>query len=180
MPSATEMMKASEKREARRKARQANADKAQIEAQELAAKSEQQAEARRSADAESVKPAAKPKPTAATRKAAARKAAEEQAEKDVRQTAEAPDIKTYLARGETPPLHVLNALAKNADAGVRDEARVVANAAGKAAFDQLVGRRSPRGDVHTRHKRVRTAVDMARETEKARAATGSETSTEKA
>lgn len=75
-------------------------------------------------------------------------AAEKQADKDAQATVapddpdEVIDLSIYTNRGIEPPLHVLNKLAVRADRAMRDEAREVGQAVGRAAMDVLTERRA--------------------------------------
>jgi hypothetical protein len=53
----------------------------------------------------------------------------------------APYLGEGLRRGSTPPLHVLNELSRKQTQVVRNDARLIANAAGRAAYDVARGKR---------------------------------------
>jgi hypothetical protein len=77
-------------------------------------------------------------------------AAEKQADLDAQATTapddgENVDLAFYRQRGVEPPLHVLNKLAVRADRQMRDEAREVGQAVGRAAMDVLSERRATQG-----------------------------------
>lgn len=160
MPTEQQLMDAASRRQARRAAREQNTEKAQAEQHELAIKSQEIAEAKAEGTFEPpVKPMAKK--TRAQQLAAQREAAKKQADEDSRLVPAKVELEGKLAayreRGEVPPLHMLNALAAEHDHAVRDEARQIANAAGKAAFDLAVGRRG-RHDTVNRHRRMRDQI----------------------
>lgn len=74
-------------------------------------------------------------------------AAEKQADIDAQATVapddqEDIDLAHYRQRGIEPPLHILNKLAVRADRAMRDEAREVGQAVGRAAMDVLTERRA--------------------------------------
>lgn len=90
-------------------------------------------------------------------KVASQIAAEAQADRDVRATVapldkDAHDLSAYAAAGTEPPLHVLNAIARRADNAIKDDARVAAQAAGKAAYEALTEHKQ-RGP-EARHKKI--------------------------
>jgi len=98
------------------------------------------------------------------KKIAAQQAAEAQAQRDLEATVnplddqpDVHDLSQYAARGEEPPLHVLNAIARRADNTIKDDARIAAQAAGKAAYDALTEHRSNRSP-EARHKKIEQAM----------------------
>lgn len=173
MPNQEALERVAARRKARESAKGAAKAMADTEAQEIAKLTQKQNEDRasgktantpNSASAKSISKA-KAQSRAEKREAAA-KAAERQAEEDVRVMPEKPSeetIQSYLERGETPPLHLLNALAKKADVALKDEARTMANAVGKVAFEQAMGRGER--NRHTRMKRMNDAIKRQREVE---------------
>lgn len=138
---------ARKQREERIAAREANVAKSKAEAQELAVLSEQQAAAKKAGEPV---PSAAPKPqqvkplSKKERQALDQARAEKQAEEDVKRVVDNIDIKAEMARaaqeGRPLPLHVLNAMAKEADRSIKDEAKEIANAAGKAAYAVAAGK----------------------------------------
>jgi hypothetical protein len=111
--------------------------------------------------------AAKPavKGTRAQQKAAQQAAAAAQAEADVQATVnplperDEHDLGYYRAHNIEPPLHVLNAIARRADNAIKDDARVAAQAAGKAAYEALTEHKQ-RGP-EARHKGIEKALREA-------------------
>ena len=103
--------------------------------------------------------------TKAEVKRAKKEAAEKQAEIDVRVVPQAPDVEAGLAAGRQGgqiPLHVMNQMAKAASRSLRDEARDIADAAGKAAFQVATGKiamRRARGDRFSRMRDAQEAMD---------------------
>lgn len=162
MPTEKQLLDAKAKREARAAARAGHAEDALRQQHALALQSEEQAVAKREGTfTPPVKPAANITRAASIK--AKRRAAEVQAAKDATLVPEEVEVEKFLgenAYGNTPPLHVLNAIASKADAAIRDEARQIANAAGKAAFDLAVGRRG-RHDTVNRHRRMRDQMAAA-------------------
>lgn len=97
-------------------------------------------------------------------KVASQIAAEAQADRDVRATVapldeDAHDLSAYAAAGTEPPLHVLNAIARRADNAIKDDARVAAQAAGKAAYEALTEHKQ-RGP-EARHKKIEQSLRAA-------------------
>ena len=144
MPNSEQLRKAAERREARAAARISNTAKAEAEGQELAQLSEEQ-------NKPGFTPPARPSKRGdrAAERAAAKARAEQQAEEDAQVVPRAPDIQAALDRGGHIPLHVLNAMAQEADSVIRDEAREIGKAAGQAARDAAMTLRPER----SRHKR---------------------------
>jgi hypothetical protein len=166
MPDPNAVHDAQSRREARHAARAAEKTGqnrvADQQDQDIAALSELQSLANRVNSAKTAKPAPK---TRSERKEQARKAAEAQAEADVRVEPKqyediAGEIAKYRDRGEQPPLHLLNLQAKANSTAIKDEAREIANAAGRAAFAEAVGRR-PERSRHTRFRRMTEAAKAA-------------------
>lgn len=117
--------------------------------------------------------AAKPVPmTRKERKLQAKKQAEEQAQRDAIRMSRNTSfevLEQYVGKpGEVPPLHIQNALQAAAALDMKDEARDVANAAGKAAYDVVLGK-TPRNQ-HTRQKRIAQMQIHAREQSELKAA----------
>lgn len=184
MPNVEQMRKTQERREARANAKKANVEAAEQQEHELAALSDRLRGKKADPDARfneaglrvdqvgmaepvtDTDPEDRPKTSVkaksrSAQRAAAQIAAEKQAEADVQATIAPPeedehDLSAYRARGEEPPLHVLNAIAKRADKAMRDEATEAAQAAGKAAYDVLTERRNQRNH-ESRFKTVETA-----------------------
>lgn len=168
MPDPNAVHDAQSRREARHAARAAEkTDQTKVadqQDQDIAALSELQSLANRVNSAKTAKPAPKPK-TRSERKEQARKAAEAQAEADVRVEPKqyediAAEIAKYRDRGDQVPLHLLNLQAKANSLAIKDEAREIANAAGRAAFAEAVGRR-PERSRHTRFRRMTEAAKAA-------------------
>lgn len=163
MPNPEAMKNAAQKREARRAAREANTDAANTQEVEQAKLTELQNKARVDPEAAAeLREQSKSRPVVkkvskAERQAAARKAADAQAEVDVRVTNEVSeddlDLTKYAERGEEPPLHILNALAQRNDQAIRDDAREMAQAVGKMVYEQANSRDS-RGR-HARERRMK-------------------------
>lgn len=155
MPSLDQIKKMQERREARAAGKANATEAAEKELHALAAKSEEQSQA------DFVPPKRKPAPDRKAQIAAKQKAAQEQADKDaayVPPHTEARELfeKAKAAGGEIP-LHVLNAMAKEASAAVRDEALEIGRIAGKAARDAALVPFTER----SRHKRIIRAARAA-------------------
>lgn len=101
--------------------------------------------------------------TRAEQKQAAQEAAAAQAEADVQATVnplpeqDVHDLGYYRANNIDPPLHVLNAIARRADNEHKDDARVAAQAAGKAAYEALTDHRSNRSP-ESRYKKMEQSM----------------------
>lgn len=139
MPTQDDIERAKTRREQRKAAREAAVEKAH--AQE-AAISDNVAKAKEEAK-NPTKPA--PRPVRKTRKEQvreARAAAEKKAaEQEQRVVGSRVDTEPYKVRSYVnPPLHVLNQMSQDAEIPIRREAREIANAAGKAAFDVALGK----------------------------------------
>jgi hypothetical protein len=153
MPDPTKMISAMERREARKAAATAAVQKSR---DEEAALSEKLAEVKKAA------PIAPKTPTLTKneRKRVAREAAAAQA------TAEEQRIVSNVKFDRPAPgstnmsLAQLNAEARATHAGLAEEARDIANALGKAAYNELL---RPDRQRHTRHKRARQVADMMRQ-----------------
>ena len=132
MPNADSIRKAAEKRAQRKAARDGNADTQKAETETLAKLTQLQKAAKKDPEA----------------------AAEKQADADARVKATVDEDKMSLAywraRGEEPPLFVLNYHASKGDAAIRDEARDLARAVGQVAYEQALDR-----DHRNRHSRER-------------------------
>ena len=168
MPNPDAMQKAAERRRARDDAKRNNAEQAAAEATNLSDLLKQNAAAKTD---EPLKP--KPKIDRKTKQALARRDAAEQADRDAAVVAELPedrlDLSYYRARGEEPPLHVLNAIAKRDSMAIKDDARELARAVGKVAYEEATG--FGERQRHTRMKRVNV---MLSEQAKAKAKAGKE------
>lgn len=138
---------------------QALADLAAINATPTTAEGRQEAIAKAAA--------AKPvKLTRAQQKAEAKRRAAIQAEQDARAMSANTSKFSVLADfrptpGKVPPLHIQNAMAEATIEDMKDDAREIANAAGKAAYEIVLGK-TPRNQ-HTRQKRIAQAQIHARE-----------------
>lgn len=97
-------------------------------------------------------------------KKAQQEAVKAQADKDALLKPSAVVIPTY-APGETPPLHVLNAMASQADADVRDEATEIAKQVGRITKDLVIGRASHRGRGSRWQRKAEGDLKMARAAE---------------
>lgn len=161
MPNADSITKAKERREARVAGKAAAVEKSAAELIETAKLSELQGKAK-SGDKEAASTLVQRQPqrtasvaqTKKQRQEAARKEAEKQAERDVRVTSEIDeselDLATWTARGQEPPLHILNAIAQRNDQALREDARELARAVGQYAYEQAVS-----ADTRGRHVRER-------------------------
>lgn len=165
MPSSEQIAKAAARREARRNAKQEHSDRSDAELQAISKTSEEQTLAREPALGRVVTPPAKPRMSRAEAKAAKRRVAEEQAERDVRVATVPVDAEIVLTPGVKPPLHVLNRLAAQGAKALKEDANAIAQAAGKAAFNEAIGRRTHApADFTSRHARMRdqqAAIDAA-------------------
>ena len=161
MPNSEQLRKAAERREARAAAKQSHVEQSEQEGQELAALSEEQNKPG------FVPPARPPKRDRAADRIAAKARAEKQADEDAKVTAREPDIDAALAhaqRGGHLPLHVLNAMAREADQGIRNEAREIGKAAGAAAHDAALSLR-PERSRHKRFIKARRLNDLMKQGE---------------
>lgn len=151
MPTADQIKSAANRREQRKLARESAVEEAH---RQTATLSETLA-ANKNAPA---KPAPAPRMSAKERRAAERKAAEEQALRDTQVTTHKDVDHTPFLRSRAPvPLHVLNAASRQGRMTVKDDAREIATAAGKAAFEVAVGKRpAKKADPY---KRMRDAQD---------------------
>ncbi len=163
MPSKESMERAAARRQAKAAQKSTTEELLAAETQELAKATEKQRADRDSGKTANAKTPSEGKAKAASRadrRAAQKAAANRQAEADVRVVPEpvkADTIADYLSRGETPPLHVLNAMAKATNKGLDQEAREMANAIGKVAYDQAKGKVAR--NRHGRIKRMNDALD---------------------
>lgn len=145
----TEQLKNSSNRRAARKAARDNAAlKADQQEQSLSEKLAKDAEAA-TKKAAAVK-APEPQKSKREKRAEAIAAAERQADAQEaavvgKEVDTAPYLGEGLQRGVKPPLHVLNALANKQSEVVRNDARLIANAAGRAAYDVARGKREAKG-----------------------------------
>lgn len=143
---------------------QALADLAAINATPTTAEGRQEAVAKAAA--------AKPvRLTRAQQKAEAKRRAEIEAERDARamsaNTSKFAVLEDFRpVPGKVPPLHIQNAMAQAMIEGMKDDAREIANAAGKAAYEIVLGK-TPRNQ-HTRQKRIAQMQIHAREQEELR------------
>lgn len=184
MPNAEQIRKTQERRAARAKAKTDNVQAAEDQEHELAALSDRlrakktdpdaqfneaglrtdqigMAAAVDDSDPEDAPQKGKKAKSRSAQREAIQIAAAAQAEADVQATVAPPtvdehDLSIYRSRGEEPPLHVLNAIAKQADKAMRDEATEAAQAAGRAAYDVLTERRNVRNH-ESRHKTIEQA-----------------------
>lgn len=107
--------------------------------------------------------AAKRKPTRTETTRVAKVKHARQAEVDARVIPKELDVDKELAKwsGEgSPPLHVLNAVAEQADKRIRDEGRDIAQAAGKGAYEAYVGKVAGKRSRHA-HMRAQVAAGEA-------------------
>lgn len=92
--------------------------------------------------------------------AAQQEAAKAQADRDERVAIVDPEIK--MVPGKPLSLHELNLIARRIDRANRDEAREAANAAGKAAFEVLAGRKDTSNQQVNRYRTMhKTQVSVA-------------------
>lgn len=166
MPNTEQIRKAQERREARKNAQLAAIDAA----------NEQDANLSETIKA-SQKAATKAPPRKTVSRAELRKAkqaaAEKQADADVRVVAKPSDIEAALEigrQGGEIPLHVMNQMAKVASHELRDEARDIADAAGKAAFQVATGKIASRRTRGNRFSRMRDAQALMDKTNAEKAA----------
>jgi hypothetical protein len=182
MANAAQIKKAQDRREARKNAVKGNEEAAKRQEYELAALSDKlrgvsnpdappvdisaHIATTQPMPADYENPSERPRKGPSSRKIAAQQAAEAQAEIDVRATVNpldeqiTHDLSYYTARGEEPPLHVLNAIAKQNDNAIKDDARIAAQAAGKAAYDALTEHRSNRSP-ESRYKKIEQTMKDA-------------------
>ncbi len=163
MPNAEDLKKAAERREKRKLAREAAVEQAHAEAQNL---SDVVAASQKAAETKKPAPAKK---SAKEQRAAERKANEAKAdaeEKSLRVETTSVDLKSM--EGRAPTLHELNRMAKEANAHIRDEAIDIAKAAGAAALNAALGKRTRHASV-TRFAKMRDAQDAKAKQEAAKA-----------
>lgn len=161
MPNEEQIRKAAERRLERKQATQSNIDKAA--AQDQAQIGAAAPEAKLDAAAE-VRQRTQPM-TKEQRKRATAKAVEEAVLKqDLTPVPDALEGYTHKP-GVVPPLHIQNALARQAAANVKDEARDLAQTVGKATYDAAldIGGRGQ----HSKFRRMRRADDLMRATSQA-------------
>lgn len=191
MPNPSQINKAAERRAARAGKKAANVDAAAQQEHELAALSDRlrgivkpDPGAADDSGSETVIAAKAKSGTRAEQKAATQAAAAAQAEADVRATVnplqehDEHDLSWYRANNVDPPLHVLNAIARRADSVQKDDARIAAQAAGKAAYDALTEHRSARSH-ESRYKTMDKTMTDARNAAAAKAQADAAGSTEK-
>lgn len=159
MPSLDQIKKMQERREARAAGKANATEAAEQELHTLAAKSEEQSQV------DFVPPKRKPAPDRKAQIAAKQKAAQEQAEADAAYSPERSSAREQFeaakAAGGEIPLHVLNAMAKEASVAIRDEATEIGKIAGKAARDAALVTRPERSRHNRIIKAARAAVAMA-------------------
>lgn len=173
MPNAEQVKKAQERREARTAGKAAAIETSAAELIEHARLSELQAKARdgdlKAAETLAVRQPPKPPVSAskAARKEQARKAAEKQADADVRVTSQIDeddlDLTKWRERGQEVPLNILNAIAQRNDQALRDEAKELARAVGTYTYEQAVSA-DTRGR-HARQRKIAKAIEAARQQE---------------
>lgn len=170
MPNLESIQKAADRRKARQEAKNNTAERVAAETVELSRKTEEQNAAPRRVA--TTTPSQNVGKTRAQKKAVAASRAAEQAEADVRVdpnaiTDEAIERALADARstGKPVPLHILNAQAKRNDRAMKDDARDMATAVGKVAYDQALGR--VERNKHTRQKRMNEAMANQRRIEEA-------------
>lgn len=155
MPNLDQIKKMQERREARAAGKANATDAAEQELHALAAKSEEQSQP------DFVAPKRKAVPDRKAQIAARRAAAEAQAELDAAYSPPPTDAQELFAKAKAAggeiPLHVLNAMAKEASANIRDEAVEIGRIAGKAARDAALVSRPER----SRHNRIIKAAKAA-------------------
>ena len=173
MPSKEGMERAAARRREKAEQKSTVEELLQAETQELARVTEKQKADKVSGKTANAKTLSEGKEKAVSRadkRAAAKRAAALQAEADVRvmpEPVKAETVADYLARGETPPLHILNAMAKATNKTIDQEAREMANAIGKVAFDHAKGKVSR--NRHTRIKKMNDALDTLKAAQAANA-----------
>ncbi len=172
MPNPESIKKAADRRAARATARAENNEQAAADLLKTTELASEQAAERKATKGELPAPKKAARPTAVSRKdkqAAARVAAEKQAEADASVVAEIPaeklDLAYYRDRGIDPPLHILNALAKENDAAIREDAREFARDVGNMVYQQASNRDAGRGR-HSRERRMNRAIQEQRELQK--------------
>lgn len=188
MPNPSQINKAAERRAARAGKKAANVDAAAQQEHELAALSDRLRGIVKpdpdDSGNETVVVAKAKSGTRAEQKAATQAAAAAQAEVDVRATVnplqerDEHDLSWYRANNVDPPLHVLNAIARRADNVQKDDARIAAQAAGKAAYDALTEHRSARSH-ESRYKTMDKTMTDARNAAAAKAQADAAGSTKK-
>lgn len=161
MPTQAQIEAQARKREERKVAAEKQAN---LEAQLLASASQEQ-EKTKLKPGSLVGQKTGTKETRAQRARKEREAAKAQADIDVARTAAEVDADLSKYPDGKVPLPVLNALASKADAAIRDEAKDIANAAGRAAFDTAVGKISKRTIVNRmrRTAEFQTAASKAQQ-----------------
>lgn len=156
MPNPEQLQRAAERREARKMAQQDAVVKANTQDQEQigAAAPEAKMDA-----AEVVRQQVKPRTNNERKKMQQEAVAKAVLEQDLTPTPDA--LKGYVhVPGVVPPLHIQNALARQATEAFKDEARELAQAVGRKAFE-IATDTGGRGQ-HSRWKKLRRADDIAR------------------
>lgn len=146
MPNQNDILKAKERRELRKKAREAAVEQAHAQEQnfsDLAAKSKA-APPRQQA----------PRKPAKEIRAEERKAAEQEADKQERDMkVDTSEVNLRVLTSRQPTLHELNKLARQQTRHFKHGARIVAKAAGKAAYSAAMSGEVPHLNP-TKHQRV--------------------------
>lgn len=158
MPNLDQIAKMKERREARAAGKVNATEAAEKELHELSAKSEAQAQP------DYVAPKRKPTADRKAQIAAQRAAAEKQADADAAYVPPHTDAQELFqkakAAGGEIPLHVLNAMAKEASENIRDEAIEIGRIAGKAARDAALVSKPERSRHNRMIKAARAAMAM--------------------
>lgn len=148
------------RREQRKAAREKTATAAAVQAQAVTPEEIK--------EAQPVQP--KPKPAPAPR-VEQRKANAEQAAKDVARVPDPTEVDFEAFRSRKPTLAELNKIAKDNARALADEARVVGNAAARAAHSALLGHRNgQKPDAYAAKAAAQSAMDAAKAAAAAKAA----------
>lgn len=161
MPNEEQIRKAAERRLERKQATQASVDKAA--AQDLAQIGAATPEAKLDAAAE-VRQRSQPMTKAERKRVTAKAVDEAVLRQDLTPVPDALAGYTHVP-GVVPPLHIQNALARQAAEGAKDEARELAQKVGKSTYDAAldIGGRGQ----HSKFKRMRRADDLMRTSQQA-------------
>lgn len=170
MPTQEQIEAQASRRQQRAEARESAREQAIAESQALAVKSEQIAQEK--AAGTFTEPPTKEKPlTRVQRKEIDKRRSEAQAKADAERSPAPVEIDLSKYRnGQEIPLHVLNALQAQTEKTEREEAVKLANAVGKVAFDEALGRRGRHGQLN-RFRKMHQTEDRAAELTRQQAAT---------
>ena len=171
MPTQERIGAQASKRQQRAEARETAREAAIAESKPLAVKSEEIAQAK--AEGSFREPATKERPlTRVQRKVIDKQRTEAQAKADIERQPEPVEVDlSKYQNGETIPLYILNAMQAETEKTERADAATLAQAAGKGACDEALGRRGRHSQVN-RFRKMHQTEDRAAELAKQQAAAG--------